>query len=405
LKKILYITYDGILDPVGASQIIPYIIGLAEFKSVILLSFEKSIRYQSGAAIAAIMLNNYGIKWYPLHFTDGVGMFGKIIDLIKMYLMAIWLSFKYDISVVHARGHTSAQVGLFLKSIFKSKLLFDFRGLWVDERVDKGGWDLSLYIDNLQYRYYKKVERKLLSKADHVVVLTHAVVKEVLKLGVPYEKNITVIPCCADYDHFPLTNSLSRSEARKKNNIPEQAIVLAYLGSIGRMYMIDRYLQFIHFAHLNLENVYSLVITHDVTLLDKIVKEVLPQHLHQRIIVRSASRNEVPFIIPAMDILVSFIMPSYARIAASPTKMAECYAAGIPVIANRGVGDVEEQVESLAAGILVDPYSDVDMINAVKRLPEVITMGGARLRDSSRSMFGLEVANKRYRSIYEQIGQ
>ena len=29
-KKILYITYDGLLDPLGKSQILPYILGLQE---------------------------------------------------------------------------------------------------------------------------------------------------------------------------------------------------------------------------------------------------------------------------------------------------------------------------------------------------------------------------------------
>ena len=43
LKRILYITYDGLLDPLGQNQILPYILGLNKngYKFII-LSFEKN---------------------------------------------------------------------------------------------------------------------------------------------------------------------------------------------------------------------------------------------------------------------------------------------------------------------------------------------------------------------------
>jgi len=46
----------------------------------------------------------------------------------------------------------------------------------------------------------------------------------------------------------------------------------------------------------------------------------------------AASRAEVPMTITAMDVSVCFIQPPYARVAASPTKLAECVAMGIPAI-------------------------------------------------------------------------
>ena len=40
--KILYITYDGIMDPLGQSQVMPYLTGLASLGTdITLLSFEK----------------------------------------------------------------------------------------------------------------------------------------------------------------------------------------------------------------------------------------------------------------------------------------------------------------------------------------------------------------------------
>ena len=127
----------------------------------------------------------------------------------------------------------------------------------------------------------------------------------------------------------------------------------------------------------------------------------LPKDLHSSICIKSANRNEVPLLIPIMDIMVSFIAPSYARMAASPTKIAECFAAGIPVISNDGIGDVDKIVNRLDAGEIVNSFSDENLIKLSSKLDKISKKGGRRLRDVSRPVLGLELANKRYKSVYE----
>ena len=195
---VLYITYDGLLDPLGSSQIVPYVKGISKHQDeLVVVSFEKSARLLHGKDALLSDLQIYSIIWKPLRFTKGLGFIGKLWDLSRMYITALIISCKHNIEVVHTRGHPPAQVGLFIKHITKAKLIFDFRGLWVDERVDKGGWDLNRSFHRLQYRFFKRVERKLLIQSDHVVVLTNKVVNEIIKLGATKKSKITVIPCCA----------------------------------------------------------------------------------------------------------------------------------------------------------------------------------------------------------------
>ena len=104
-----------------------------------------------------------------------------------------------------------------------------------------------------------------------------------------------------------------------------------------------------------------------------------------------------------LDILVSFIQPSYARMAASPTKLAECFAEGIPAICNAGVGNVAEQIEKLGAGVIVDPDSDSELSAVAVRLDEICSMGGLRLRNAAREVLGLEVAVASYQSVYSKL--
>ena len=307
------------------------------------------------------------------------------------------------ILIIHARGHAPAQVGLFLKNWLGLKLIFDFRGLWVDERVDKGGWNLSKTFDLLQYTYYKRIERKLLRQADQVIVLTESVVKEILRLGARPASKVTVIPCCADFNHFALADEIGRQSARIKLGIAKDALVLGYLGSVGSMYMVDRFFRFVELAAFENQYLRVLAITPDVERFNMEMHKHLPSKLHHLICILTSTRDKVPKLLSAIDLLVSFISPSYARIATSPTKLAESFAVGVPAICNYGVGDVESLMQELDSGLMVNEHSDDALSEAVKALPFVTAKGGKRLREAAFQRLGLEVAVKRYRSVYIKL--
>ncbi len=402
----IFITYDGLLDPLGGSQVLPYVFGIAGHpRHVHILSFEKPERLVSGAAQLRDRLKDVDISWTPLIFTRRFGVVGKIWDLLRMYYFGFSISFVERRAIVHARGHAAAQVGLFLKRWLGTKLLFDFRGLWVDERVDKGGWDLDRFTHRLQFRCYKKIEQDLLAQADQLVVLTHAVVPEVVRLGANSTNKITVIPCCADFDHFYLADEPTRSTIRSQFNLPSDAVVLGYLGSVGGMYLSDQFFRLVELASAINSLIHVLALTPDVEKFNADMQRCLPASLYDRFRVRAANRDEVAQWLPGMDVLVAFARPSYARISMSPTKLAESFAAGIPTICNRGVGDVAEVVRDLDAGRVLDASSDEELAEAANLLNTIASKGGSTLREAARVHLGLEVAAQRYRSVYLKLDQ
>jgi len=401
---VLYITYDGLLDPLGSSQILPYIKGISKHKNeVVVVSFEKVERLAQGKDGLLLNIQDYPIEWKPLRFTRGLGVFGKFWDLCRMYAKVIIIAYKYNIEVVHTRGHPPAQVGLFVKRITKAKFIFDFRGLWVNERVDKGGWDLNFFFHRLQYRFFKRIERKCLIQSDHVVVLTNKVVDEVMKLGADKKSSITVIPCCADYDHFPLINKATKIDSRISLGIPNDAFVLGYLGSAGKMYMLDKFFLLFVMTTKIRSDCHTLLITPDTDRLTPIMDRYLTHDLLERVHIKSVKHDQVPTLLPAIDVMVSLISPTYARMGASPTKMAESFASGIPVVANSGVGDVQEIIDHLDGGWIVDPHSKDGLMETVENLDIISAKGGRRLRDVSRPTLGLEFATKSYQSVYEKL--
>ena len=50
----------------------------------------------------------------------------------------ILLTENRKINVIHCRGLYPCIIGLFFKLTLSKKLIFDMRGLWVDEKVDAG---------------------------------------------------------------------------------------------------------------------------------------------------------------------------------------------------------------------------------------------------------------------------
>jgi glycosyltransferase involved in cell wall biosynthesis len=400
----LFISYDGLLDPLGGSQILPYVFRLAESGYRMgVVSFEKPERYQAAGAALQEQLAARGIAWSPLRFTHGGGAFGKLRDLTAMY-REVWHRARHEkVTILHARGHPAAQVARFVKHRTGARFLFDFRGLWADERVDKGGWDLRRTAHRWQYAHFKRTERKLLKDADAVVVLTQAVVPEVRRLGLPESTPVTVIPCCADFEHFSLAAPAVRSAARSSCGIPADAVVLGYLGSVGKMYMIDRVCRLFALAAARRADLWILFVTHDRAALQAVLDREVAAPLQARVRIVAATREQVPQLLATFDLLVSFIRPSYARTAASPTRLAEAFATGLPTITNGGVGDVAEQVRALDAGVIVDPEADSALEEAIAQIDRLRERGGERLRAAARPLLGLDHAAAQYARIYAML--
>ena len=400
----LFITYDGLLDHLGASQILPCLRAIASKEERLhILSFEKKERFAQSAQAIGSQLAGTTISWTPLLFTSSWGILGKLWDLMRMYAAAMAIAAKLRPSVVHARSHAPAQVGLLIKQLFGARLPFDFRSLWADERIDKGGWRLSNPWHRLQFQHYTRVEHRLLAQADHVVVLTEAVVSEVLHLGIAHRDRLTVIPCCADFSHFKLATPVTRQLARSDFEIPHDSLVLGYLGSVGRMYMPERFLQLVELAAAQIPKLQVLVLTPDPEAFLELVRLKLPSRFWPQIQTRSANREQVARWLPAMDILVSFITATYARIGSSPTKLAEAWACGIPALCNSGVGDLALLVPELDAGMVINIDSDQELQNVAKALPSLVTKGGKILRDAAQAKLSLELAADRYLGIYRLL--
>ena len=65
--KVLYLSYDGMTDPLGQSQVIPYLAGLSQLGyRFTIVSCEKKARFQKNREHIAALLAKHDIAWTPL---------------------------------------------------------------------------------------------------------------------------------------------------------------------------------------------------------------------------------------------------------------------------------------------------------------------------------------------------
>ena len=403
-QRVLYITYDGITDPLGRSQVLPYLTGLSRLgHRITILSCEKPDRHAKDGARIQALCDAAGIEWHPIRYHKKPPVLSSAYDAAILRRTAERLHRQRRFDIVHCRSYIPGIAGMHLKRRFGVRFLFDMRGFWPDEKVEGHSWPQTNPVFRRVYAWFKKLEAELLSGADHIISLTYEG-KRQLATRPQLQSDaaeITVIPCCVDFSHFPLVDAADRDRGRAALRLGKDDRVLAYLGSLGAWYMLDEMLDFFRVMLARDPESVFLFVTHDAPEGIKAAAAArgIPE---QRIVVTPASREEVPLFMAAADIGIFFIQPVFSKKASSPTKMGEMLALGLPLVTNAGVGDVAEIVRDTGCGVAIErfdaaAYSDaLDAIAAMEPAP-------AAQRERALPWFDVEIGIARYDQVYRSL--
>ena len=85
-KKVVFLSYDGISDPLGQSQILPYLFGISSHKNykIAIVSFEKTKNYLQNKDVILNKLAKHNIDWVPLKYTKYPPIFSTLLDVYKL---------------------------------------------------------------------------------------------------------------------------------------------------------------------------------------------------------------------------------------------------------------------------------------------------------------------------------
>ncbi|MGZ4059112.1 MAG: glycosyltransferase [Bacteroidia bacterium] len=406
---VLYISYDGMTDPLGQSQVIPYLTGLsAKGYKITIISCEKKERFSKQKDAIQLLLQNSKIRWIPVPYSNLPSVLSKQINLGRIKQKAISFCKKNHPGIIHCRSYMSALIGLEMKKRFGTKFIFDMRGFWADERIDGQIWSMKNPLQKRLYTFFKKKEIEFLENADYTICLTENAKTEILSWK-QFQKSpvpIQIIPCCVDLELFSNAsiNRDQQSDLKMKLKITDTDFVISYLGSIGTWYMLNEMLDFFNSLLQKKKNAKFLFITPDKEsdIFEKAISKGISK---EKIIIHSAKRNEVPLYLSLSQFSIYFIKPLYSKKASSPTKTAEIMALGIPIVTNSGIGDSDKIILDSKAGMLISDFSDIEYNRIIDQIDVLLQTDKNKITEASKTYFSLEKGVELYDSVYKKLSK
>lgn len=390
--RVVYVTYDGLADPLGASQVLPYVEGLARRGYTFdLVSFEKPgtrLRFREPVAP--------GVRWTALRYHKTPTVPATAFDMVQAAAFVALRDLVHDADLFHARALVPAVMLLAQSVRRRVPLLFDTRAFWPEEKIDQGHWQK----DGPVYRGAKALERQVLRRATAITTLTHdarSFLRHEYDHRAEIHAPIQVIPTCADLQLFRPAEpgSVQRDPALG------DALVLVYVGSLGHWYLEDEMAAF-YAAFRDAAGRPTrllLVSRQDPTAF----RAKLAEHgCADELVVRSARREEVPGWVSQADASMCFIRPQFSKRASAPTKLGEILGCGVPVAVNV-IGDMARVVEGSSAAVVVGDFSSPESVR-VAAAKLIASAGDPGTRAEARRLaerwYALEDAIVAYERVY-----
>jgi glycosyltransferase involved in cell wall biosynthesis len=396
--RTLYLCYFGIRQPLVQTQVLPYLRELAKADiSVSLLTFEPNFSEAWTAETLSAQkaeLEAEGIYWFQLPYHKSPSLPATIYDIVAGARFAVALARREGINVLHARAHVPMAMALLARRVAHFKLIFDIRGLMAEEYADAGIWKEN----SLPFRLVKRLERAGIRRADQLVVLTQRLRHWLISQQLKRSEQIQVIPCCVDPERF--------KEAPSRVGDTDRFEVI-YAGSLIGLYLVDEMGRFFNAVKALEPTAFLRILS--MTPADSGAAALMRAGVSTADFkITAATPEEVASYLKRARLGVSFRKSTFAQIAASPTKIPEYLAAGLPVVCNAGVGDTDELVERERLGVVLRTFDEPAFTAAAREAVALAYDNDVRGRAQqiAHQLFDLvTVGGRRYVEVYQRLAK
>ena len=405
-RRVLFISYNGMLDPLGQTQVIPYLRELAKRGwRFTLLSFERAKAFAPEGVRKCEELRDElsacGIEWHWLRYHQRPSLPATISDVLAGIRKARSLVRRNRIEMIHARAHIPATIALALKKTLGTKMIFDVRGLMAEEYVDAGHWREG----SVPYRLTKTAECHIFAATDAVVTLTERIWPMIKQWDGLCGRDVhhAVVPCCVDLSLFKFSEE-ERARRRAELGLQDK-FTIVYSGSLDGWYLTDQMADFFAGFNRRRSDAHMVWLTNGSH--DRVNDLMRSRNIApDRFSVLSVPARLVPSYLSAADAGLSFIKRCFSKIASSPTKNAEYLACGLPLIINAGIGDSDALVNDWKAGVLLEEFTEYEYTRVGESIQTVVADPHVRekARAVAEAVFDLEtIGAERYAALYERV--
>jgi glycosyltransferase involved in cell wall biosynthesis len=389
----LYLTRNGLLEPLGQSQVFSYLRGLSLGYQITLITYEKPSDWANTERVKQMQSSckQLDIRWLPQRFHAQPKLIAPALSMLRMVWLLVREVRKQQVKLIHARSYIPAAVAMCVGRLLGVPFIFDMRALWPEELITAG----RLRRGSLLHRAMVHAERSCLQHAAAVVSLTQAAAYY-LKREYANElsgQKILVIPTCADLNRF--VPALHKPPQR----------VIGCLGTVlSGWFRIDWLSAFLSAAAKQ-----DPSIRFELTTLDnpEQVRLALGDEadLQERLHIAACASEQVHEVLQRQVASVMFFTQGVGKLGSSPTRMAEILGCGLPVVANEGVGDVADIIRQYRVGVLVAENTPAHMSAAWDELQHLLLEPdlAIRCREAAEAVFSLDIGTKAYLKLYDDV--
>ena len=391
----LYLSRNGLLEPLGQSQVFAYLRGLSRDYNITLITYEKDEDWADKARLqkARRDCKDLGIRWLPQHFRQRPKIVAPAFSMIRMVWLVRREVRRSGIRLIHARSNIPAATALAVSWMTGVPFLFDLRSLFPEELITARRMRRGSFL----HRAIIWAERVCLAKSAAVISQTHVAVNH-LKSVYPTElknQRLVMIPTCADLDRF--TPPLDR---------PSGPTVHGCIGTIlSGWFRTDWLAAWLSAVAQNDTDARFEIVTRDDA--DRVRVALDPMNkFGDRLMIGPRPSEEMPAAVRGHDLTVMFYAGGeVSELGRSPTRMAEVLGCGLPVVANEGVGDVADIIRRYNVGVVVKDGSQAAMMAALDELKALRSDPDlpSRCRKAAEEVFSLQAGTEAYRKLYAKI--
>lgn len=361
--RLLYLSADGLLEPLGFSQVLRVVEGLAQRGwRYRIHSLEKPKDLQREARVRDVRsrLNAAGVTWSFDAYLDG----GSARAALGNEMALVRAATTMPAAGIHARAYHSAMAAFTAWLSRGTPYLFDARSYWFDERLEEGRWLTS----PLRTGVARGIEHQLFAQAAGVVTLTELQADDVRggRFGTSRHRAVQCITTCADFDDFRLDRTPQRVPDDLRAAL-EGRVVLGIVGSVNRSYLVEETLSLCARVLRDDDRAALLILSAQREEYERRLSALgVPL---ERVTLTRADHEAMPDWLSLIDwgmLLLNASSP--AKRASMPTKLAEFLAAGVRPVQFGCNEEVSGWVRRTGSGFVLDDVSTASLEAAARRI-------------------------------------
>lgn len=402
-RPLLYVTQDGLLEPLTFSQVVRVLkrlAGLGWSYRVLSLEKQKDLADEQRVRWLRDHLRESGIDWEFRHFDEAQSIRSASNNLGWLTNRTVALATQGAIAGVHARSYVPAVAALAAWYACGIRWVFDARGYWIDERLEEGRW----FSSPIRLGIARGLESQLFTTSSAVVTLTELQATDVsTRFG---SRDVRCVTTLADYEDFR-----SRSVAEIQR-VPSDVVtrlrsrrVISVIGSINRSYLVDETLDLARRILAADPRTHLLVLSGQ--------REAFASRLEalrvprERYEIQRSPHDAMPEWLALVEWCLLLLHPnSPAKRASMPTKLAELFAAGVRPVQFGCNIEVRDWVLKAKSGIVLDDVAPESLEFAARRIANAEPLSSQATefaRDVTATHFSLDAGVQKYDALLSKV--